>query len=56
MIRRMLGAPLGGTIRGGHHGLEFAALRSITPPNFAAGGGRIFEFGNSVALGDFGTP
>ena len=56
MIRRTLGAPLGGTMRGGHQGFESTALPFITPPNFSAGGGNVLEFGNSVALGEPGTP
>ena len=40
MISRTLGAPLGGTTRGGHHGLDWSALRLISPPNAGAGGGR----------------
>src|SRR5215469_3790742 len=31
MISRTFGAPLGGTTRGGHHGLDWRALRSIVP-------------------------
>src|ERR1035438_10229653 len=42
MIRSTLGAPLGGTTRGGHHGLESVALSLITPPNFGAGDGICF--------------
>src|SRR5262245_12558200 len=38
-IRRMLGAPFGGTMRGGHHALDCAAFSSTTPPNFGSGGG-----------------
>ena len=39
MISRTLGAPLGGTTRGGHQGFDCAALPSILPPNFGGGGG-----------------
>src|SRR5215469_4165726 len=56
MISRMFGAPLGGTICGGHHGFDSAALRLITPPNFIAGAGSTFELGKTVALGEPGTP
>src|SRR6266513_1067057 len=56
MIRRTLGAPLGGTIRGGHHVLESFALSLITPPNFAGGGGSCFPSIVVVALGEPGTP
>src|SRR4029077_8975201 len=40
MIKRTLGAPLGGTTRGGHHGLDRLALRWITPPSGRSGAGR----------------
>jgi hypothetical protein len=39
MIKSTLGAPLGGTTRGGHHGFESDAFRLIVPPNFGSGGG-----------------
>src|SRR5258708_4823997 len=55
MMRRMLGAPLGGTTRGGHHGLESLALSLIVPPNGIGGGGRCFPSGVRVALGDPGS-
>ena len=35
----MFGAPAGGTTRGGHHGVDCAALRLIVPPNGRSGGG-----------------
>src|ERR1700693_4010638 len=56
MIRRMLGAPLGGTTRGGHHGVESLALSLITPPNGIGGGGSCFPSSVIVELGDPGTP
>src|SRR6266550_1342358 len=56
MMRRMLGAPLGGTTVGGHHGLESVALSLITPPNFGSGGGSCFPSMVVVALGEPGTP
>jgi hypothetical protein len=34
MMRRTFGAPLGGTTAAGHHGFDWAAFRSIFPPNF----------------------
>jgi hypothetical protein len=39
MIRRTFGDPLGGTMRGGHHGVDSDARSLITPPNFGDGGG-----------------
>ena len=42
MMSRTLGAPFGGTIRGGHQGVESLALSLITPPNFGGGGGSCF--------------
>src|SRR5271165_4721817 len=39
MMRSTLGAPLGGTTRGGHQGVESLAASLITPPNFGGGGG-----------------
>src|SRR5262245_44305641 len=56
MMRRMLGAPLGGTIRGAHHGLDWEALRLIVPPNFGCGFGRYLPSMVVVALGEPGTP
>src|SRR5580658_5053201 len=56
MMRRTLGAPLGGTTRGGHHGLESLALSLITPPNGMGGGGICFPSSVTVALGEPGTP
>src|SRR2546429_6906564 len=56
MMRRMLGAPLGGTIRGGHHCLDSNALSLITPPNFIGGAGICFPSSVTVALGSPGVP
>src|SRR5271167_1374106 len=56
MISRTFGAPLGGTTRGAHHGVESAALCLITPPNFGGGGGSCFPSRLVVALGEPGTP
>src|SRR5271170_6676134 len=39
MIRSTLGAPLGGTTRGGHQGVESLALSLITPPNCGGASG-----------------
>src|SRR5208282_5489646 len=56
MMSRMLGAPLGGTTRGGHHGVESLALSLITPPNGIGGGGSCFPSSVTVALGEPATP
>src|ERR1700722_2548689 len=56
MMSRTLGAPLGGTTRGGHHGVESLALSLITPPNGNGGGGSCFPSRVTVELGDPGTP
>src|SRR5437899_6793826 len=42
MMRSTLGAPLGGTTRGGHQGVESLALSLITPPNLGGGAGSCF--------------
>src|SRR5208283_4073295 len=56
MMSKMLGAPLGGTTRGGHHGVESLALSLITPPNGSCGGGSCLPSRLMVALGEPGTP
>ena len=56
MIKSTLGAPLGGTTRGGHQGVDCAAFSLITPPNFGSGGGNCFPSMVVVALGEPGTP
>src|SRR5450432_4230097 len=56
MMRRMLGAPLGGTTRGGQYGLESKALSLITPPNGIGGGGSCFPSSVTVELGSPGVP
>src|SRR4029077_2876883 len=56
MMSRMLGAPFGGTMRGGHHGLESKALSLITPPKGSGGGGICFPSIVTVALGAPGVP
>src|SRR5271165_875412 len=56
MMRRTLGAPLGGTSRGGHQGLESMALSLITPPNFSGGAGSCSPLMVVVALGEPGVP
>src|SRR5271155_3707618 len=56
MMRSTFGAPLGGTIRGGHQGVESLALSLITPPNFGGGGGSCFPSMVVVALGAPSVP
>src|SRR6516162_2364262 len=51
-----LGAPLGGTTRGGHQGVDSEAFSLITPPNFGSGDGSWLPGIVVVALGDPGTP
>src|SRR6516165_7622656 len=56
MISNTLGAPLGGTTRGGHHGFDCRASSLITPPNLGSGGGSCFPSIVVVALGDPRVP
>ena len=56
MTSRILGAPLGGTMRGAHQALDCRASFLITPPNFRSGGGSCFPLMVVVALGEPGTP
>src|SRR5204862_5723393 len=56
MMRRILGAPLGGTTRGGQYGLESVAASLITPPNGSGGGGSCFPSMVTVASGEPGVP
>ena len=56
MMRSTFGAPLGGTMRAGHQGVESLALSLITPPNFEGGGGICFPSIVVVALGEPGVP
>src|SRR5208282_1835731 len=56
MMSRMFGAPLGGTMRGGHQVFESVALCLMTPPNFGGGGGNWFPGIVVVALGEPSTP
>src|SRR6266487_1291871 len=56
MMSRMLGAPLGGTTRGGQYGVESLTLSLITPPNGIGGGGICFPSMVTVASGEPGVP
>jgi hypothetical protein len=56
MISKTLGAPLGGTKRGGHHGVESLALSLMIPPNGGGGDGSCEPSTVVVALGEPGTP
>ena len=56
MISSTLGALFGGTMRGGHHGLESDAFCSMTPPNFGSGGGSCFPVIVVVAFGAPNSP
>src|SRR5438093_13519669 len=56
MMSRMLGACLGGTTRGAHHGFDWRASFLITPPNFGSGGGSCFPLIVVVAPGEPGVP
>jgi len=56
MMSSTLGAPFGGTTRGGHQGFDCAALRWMMPPNFGGGGGSCFPSMLVVALGEPGMP
>src|SRR5512143_1898405 len=56
IISSTLGAPLGGTTVGGHHGLESLASSLITPSNFGGGGGSCLPSTVTVALGEPGVP
>src|SRR5262245_41846754 len=56
MMSSTLGAPLGGTTWGGHHGFESLAFSLITPPNFSDGGGSCLPSMVVVAAGEPGVP
>src|SRR5437016_3821705 len=56
MIKSTLGAPLGGTTRGGQYDFESFASSLITPPNFIGGGGSSFPSIVTVASGEPGVP
>src|SRR5271170_867981 len=56
MMRSTLGAPLGGTTRGGHQGVESLTVSLITPPNGGAGAGSCFPLTVVVASADPNWP
>ena len=56
MMRSTLGAPLGGTTRGGHQGVDSSAVSLITPPNCGGGGGSCLPSIVVVASGEPKTP
>src|SRR5271170_3674130 len=56
MMRSTLGAPFGGTMRGGHHGVDSSAVSLITPPNCGGGGGSCLPSMVVVASGEPRTP
>src|SRR5512139_3865827 len=56
MMSSTLGAPFGGTTRGGHQGVDCDALSLITPPNFGSGGGSCLPSMVVVAPGAPGVP
>ena len=51
MISSMFGAPFGGTISGGHQGVDCWASRLMTPPNGGASAGNDCPLMVEVALG-----
>jgi len=56
MISSTLGAPLGGTMRGAHQGLDCSASFLITPPNLGSGAGSCLLLMVVVALGEPNSP
>src|SRR5512137_709004 len=56
MMSRMLGACLGGTMRGAHHAFDLRASFLITPPNFGSGAGSCLPLIVVVASGEPGVP
>src|SRR4029077_6536013 len=56
MMSRMLGAPLGGTTRGGHQVFDPSRVSLITPPNFGGAAGSWVPSTVIVALGEPSSP
>jgi hypothetical protein len=56
MMSRTLGAPLGGTTRGGHQGVDSVAFSLITPPKAGSGAGSCAPLMVVVALGEPSVP
>ena len=56
IMSNTLGAPFGGTTRGGHQALNSDAFSLITPPNSGGGGGSCFPSIVVVAPAEPGTP
>ena len=56
MMSRTFGAPFGGTMRGGHQGVDSEAFSLITPPNVGSGGGSCVPSIVVVAVGEPGVP
>src|SRR5580692_11023968 len=55
MMRSTLGAPFGGTMRGGHQGVESLALCLMTLPYLGGGAGSCLPSSVVVALGEPGA-
>src|SRR5262245_48355670 len=51
MMRSTLGAPVGGTVAGGHHDVESPTTGLTSPPNFGGAGGRALDWSVSVYEG-----
>src|SRR5204863_9688268 len=56
MMSNTLGAPLGGTTRGRHQGVDSEAFSLITPPKLGSGGGNCLPSSVVVAVADPGGP
>jgi len=56
MISSTLGAPLGGTIRGSHQGVDSDARSLMVPPNFGSGAGSCLPLIEVVAWAEPSSP